>query len=43
MKDDLDRFRKEIGTDYIDIILLHMMTDSDWRKARCYRNLIEST
>jgi predicted aldo/keto reductase-like oxidoreductase len=30
MKSDLDRFRKEIGTDYIDIILLHMMTDSDW-------------
>ncbi len=30
MKSDLDRFRKEIGTDYIDIILLHMMTSSDW-------------
>lgn len=30
MKDDLDRFRKEIGTDYLDIVLLHMMTDSDW-------------
>ncbi|MGB2867132.1 MAG: aldo/keto reductase [Bacteroidota bacterium] len=30
MKADLDRFRKELGTDYIDIVLLHMMTDSDW-------------
>ncbi|MGA9365533.1 MAG: aldo/keto reductase [Bacteroidota bacterium] len=30
MRDDLDRFRKEIGTDYLDIVLLHMMTDSDW-------------
>ena len=30
MKSDLDRFRKEIGTDYIDIVLLHMMTNSDW-------------
>lgn len=30
MKSDLDRFRKEIGTDYIDIILLHMMTNSAW-------------
>jgi len=34
MKSDLDRFRKEIGTDYIDIILLHMMTDSDWPTRR---------
>lgn len=30
MKSDLDRFRKEIGTDYIDILLLHLMRDSDW-------------
>ncbi len=30
MKSDLDRFRKEIGTDYIDILLLHLMTDHDW-------------
>jgi len=30
MKEDLDRFREEIGTDYIDIILLHMMTHADW-------------
>jgi Predicted oxidoreductases (related to aryl-alcohol dehydrogenases) len=30
MKEDLDRFRKEIGTDYLDIVLLHLMTDRDW-------------
>ncbi len=30
MKSDLDRFREEIETDYIDIILLHFMTDSKW-------------
>ena len=27
---DIDRFRREIGTDYLDIVLLHCMTDSDW-------------
>lgn len=30
MKSDLDRFRKEIGTDYIDVLLLHLMWDADW-------------
>jgi aryl-alcohol dehydrogenase-like predicted oxidoreductase len=30
MRADLDRFRREIGTDYIDIVLLHCMMDSDW-------------
>jgi len=30
MRADLDRFRREIGTDYIDIVLLHCMTDDDW-------------
>lgn len=30
MKADLDRFRHEIGTDYIDILLLHCMIDGDW-------------
>ncbi len=30
MWEDLDRFRKELGTDYIDIMLLHFMTDSNW-------------
>lgn len=30
MQADLDRFRKELGTDYIDILLLHMMQDRNW-------------
>lgn len=34
MKSDLDRFLKEIGTDYIDILLLHCMRSSDWPKEK---------
>ncbi len=34
MKADLDRFRSELGTDYIDIILLHCMTKDDWPKIK---------
>lgn len=30
MEADLNRFRSELGTDYIDIILLHCMTSKDW-------------
>jgi aryl-alcohol dehydrogenase-like predicted oxidoreductase len=30
MKADLDRFRREIGTDYIDIVLLHCMLEKNW-------------
>ncbi len=30
MRSDLDRFRQELGTDYIDIFLLHCMQDDDW-------------
>jgi len=29
-RDDLDRFRKELGTDYIDICLMHCLTEADW-------------
>ena len=32
IKKDLDRFRKELGTDYMDIILLHAVTDPQWNK-----------
>jgi 1-deoxyxylulose-5-phosphate synthase len=34
MRADLDRFRKELNTDYIDILLLHCMMDGDWNKKR---------
>ncbi len=27
---DLDRFRRELGVDYIDIVLIHCVTESDW-------------
>ncbi len=27
---DLDRFRKELGTDYLDICLMHCLTEGDW-------------
>ncbi|RPH97266.1 MAG: aldo/keto reductase [Calditrichaeota bacterium] len=30
MRADIDRFRQEIGTDYLDIVLLHFMTDPNW-------------
>ena len=31
VRKDIENFRKELGTDYIDIVLLHCMTDPDWR------------
>jgi len=34
MRADLDRFRREIGTDYIDILLLHCMIDGDWPERK---------
>jgi len=30
MRADLDRFRKELGTDYLDIALMHCVTEGDW-------------
>jgi predicted aldo/keto reductase-like oxidoreductase len=32
----LDRFRQEIGTDYIDILLMHCMTQGGWDKNRTH-------
>jgi aryl-alcohol dehydrogenase-like predicted oxidoreductase len=34
MRADLDRFRRELGTDYIDILLLHCMTEGDWPERK---------
>lgn len=34
MKKDLDRFRSELGTDYIDILLLHCMTSKKWPEEK---------
>lgn len=30
MRADIDRFRRELNTDYIDILLLHCMMDDNW-------------
>jgi 1-deoxyxylulose-5-phosphate synthase len=30
MRADLDRFRKELNTDYLDICLMHCVTEADW-------------
>jgi len=30
MRGDLERFRKELGTDYLDICLMHCLTEADW-------------
>lgn len=30
MQQDIERFRKELGTDYIDVLLLHCLVDKDW-------------
>ena len=32
--DNIDRYRKEIGTDYIDILLMHCMQKGDWSQTR---------
>jgi aryl-alcohol dehydrogenase-like predicted oxidoreductase len=31
---NIDRFRKEMGTDYIDILFMHCMMNGDWHKTR---------
>ena len=33
MKADLDRYRQEMGTDYIDIVLLHSVVAPQWDQA----------
>lgn len=30
MRADLDRFRKELGIDYLDVCLMHCVTEADW-------------
>jgi aryl-alcohol dehydrogenase-like predicted oxidoreductase len=36
---DIDRFRKELGTDYIDICLMHCLTEGDWTER--YRGVMD--
>lgn len=30
MRADLERFRRELGTDYLDVCLMHCVTEADW-------------
>ena len=36
---DVDRFRKELGVDMIDIILIHVVTEADWNTR--YRGVMD--
>jgi aryl-alcohol dehydrogenase-like predicted oxidoreductase len=36
---DLDRFRRELGTDYLDICLMHCVTETDWTDR--YRGVMD--
>jgi aryl-alcohol dehydrogenase-like predicted oxidoreductase len=37
---DLDRFRRELGVDYIDIVLIHCVTEPDWTTR--YRGVMDN-
>ena len=36
---DLDRFRRELGIDYIDVCLMHCLTEADWTER--YRGVMD--
>jgi aryl-alcohol dehydrogenase-like predicted oxidoreductase len=38
-KDDIDRYRRELKTDYIDILLMHYVRDGDWTTK--YRGVMD--
>lgn len=39
MRADLDRFRKELGTEYLDVCLMHCLTEGDWTQR--YRGVMD--
>lgn len=39
MRANLDKFRKQLGTDYIDIYLIHCVTEGDWTTR--YRGIMD--
>lgn len=39
VRDDLDRFRRELGVDYIDIVLIHCVIVGDWTTR--YRGVMD--
>jgi 1-deoxyxylulose-5-phosphate synthase len=36
---DIDRFRNELGTEYIDVLLMHCLTEGDWTTR--YRGVMD--
>jgi 1-deoxyxylulose-5-phosphate synthase len=38
-REDLDRFRRELGTDYLDICLMHCLTEGNWTEQ--YRGVMD--
>ena len=38
-RNDLDRFRRELGVDYIDVVLIHCVTEADWTTR--YRGVMD--
>lgn len=38
-KEDIDRYRRELKTDYIDILLIHCVTEGDWTTR--YRGVMD--
>ena len=40
MRADLDRFRRELGTDHLDVVLMHCMTEGDWTTR--YRSAMDA-
>jgi aryl-alcohol dehydrogenase-like predicted oxidoreductase len=39
LRQDLERFRRELGTEYIDIVLVHCVTEGDWTTR--YRGVMD--
>lgn len=39
VRSDLDRFRRELGVDYIDVVLIHCVTEDDWTTR--YRGVMD--
>jgi 1-deoxyxylulose-5-phosphate synthase len=39
MRADLDRFRRELGTDYLDVCLMHCLSEADWTDR--YRDVMD--
>ncbi|MDR1381057.1 MAG: aldo/keto reductase [Tannerella sp.] len=36
VSENIDRYRKEVGTDYIDLLFMHCMTNGNWSRTRTH-------